>query len=286
MIRYTELTENNREAFRGYISEDIFSRLSGQGVKAIGALEETDKGETISAGALVFTVKEEEQEIAASVQWLYVGASYRGQGIADGLMERMFDVLSFLGDYRLTCNIPETLEFDEVLLFFRSWGFDFDRTELFEYSLSIKDILRSPFLEKEIDTSDIAPLTEVRGEEWQRLRKRVKERLKSKDGDRKRLLSFLETDLEELDLFAKALTSCFKGFGMAEHKAYVEYTGYHKSPTTGISQSAHHYIYIWDDRFIFSKKAKADIKKIEAKMPKIKKEDGPEEKPENPKTWE
>lgn len=93
-------------------------------------------------------------------------------------------------------------------------------------------------------------------------------------------------DLEELDLFAKALTSCFKGFGMAEHKAYVEYTGYHKSPTTGISQSAHHYIYIWDDRFIFSKKAKADIKKIEAKMPKIKKEDGPEEKQEKPKTWE
>ena len=101
----------DREAFRDFLSNEIFERLDEEGVEAIGAFEEEEGGETSSAGVLVFSVKND-QEISASVQWLYVGVSYRGQGISDGLMERMFDLLSFLGEYSLTCNIPEDPEYD------------------------------------------------------------------------------------------------------------------------------------------------------------------------------
>ena len=198
MIRYTELTKNNREAFRDFLCGEIFERLDDEGVEAIGAFEQPEEGETVSAGVLVFSLKND-QEIAASVKWLYVGASYRGQGIADGLMERLFDLLSFLGEYRLTCDIPQDPEYDDVYHFFEDWGFDFDRAELFEYTLYLGDMERSPYYGKERSFSQIVPLKNVSEEKWNRVRKKVRQQLNVKGGDRGRLLQILETNRQQLD---------------------------------------------------------------------------------------
>jgi len=72
-------------------------------------------------------------------------------------------------------------------------------------------------------------------------------------------------ELEDLDIFAKVLSSSLKGFGVACHKAYVEYKGYRVSNVTGVGERAHHFIYRQDDRFVYSKKACKMLKKQEEK---------------------
>ena len=225
MIRYTELTENNREAFRDFLCNEIFERLDEDGVQAIGAFEETEEGETASAGVLVFSAKND-RETTATVHWLYVGASYRGQGIADGLMERMFDLLSFLGEYSLTCNIPEDPEYDDIYRFFEDWGFDFHRVELFGYTLYLEDMEKSPYYEKEGSFSRIVPLSDVSEEEWKRVRNRVSKQLHAKGGDRDRLLQILEADREQLD----QVLSC-----AAEKKGEIEALYLWKAYSSGSS---------------------------------------------------
>ncbi|MBQ4066889.1 MAG: hypothetical protein IJD22_04495 [Clostridia bacterium] len=90
--------------------------------------------------------------------------------------------------------------------------------------------------------------------------------------------------LEDIDIFAKALASCLGGCAIAKHESYVEFKGYYVNRKTGIGKRAHHFIYTQNDRFVYKKKALAELIKKTGGPKKPAPEKKEEPKPEN--KWE
>ncbi|MBQ7563144.1 MAG: GNAT family N-acetyltransferase [Lachnospiraceae bacterium] len=153
MSRYTQLTQRNKEAFSGLTDPDVFILLDDPGTEGIGAV--TEEEEPSSQGIVVFHLMTEGEVSFVRILWFYVGEEYRGRGIGNGMMEHLLDVLSFLGEYYLSVDIPEAPDYDPLLSFFRTWKFFFQDMRMYSYTLSVEEVLQCGYFKEKKPTGQI-----------------------------------------------------------------------------------------------------------------------------------
>ena len=175
----TPVNRSNMERFRDFISPEAMDLLSVPGGFGLGVL--VSDGERFrSAGVLIFFVKEERNPAKKArgaakgaggaandprggtkifLQWLYVGEAFRGQGIADFLMEAFFDSISDTG--QVFVAIPADGAYDGLYLFLQGWGFSFRLQYTFLFQATLGELRKSKSLQKLKKIPGAKPLKEL-----------------------------------------------------------------------------------------------------------------------------
>jgi GNAT superfamily N-acetyltransferase len=150
------LTEDNKEAFVSYIPPYIYEYISEPDVLALGAY---DDDSSIATGVLVAQVN----RYRLAIIWFYVGESYRRQGFAKEMLERMMYVTGETkGIFAITVDVDAESDNELLLALFTQYGFDItDDTEPV-YSLTVGMLAENHFLNfARTDGAHVIPLRAV-----------------------------------------------------------------------------------------------------------------------------
>jgi ribosomal protein S18 acetylase RimI-like enzyme len=134
------LSEDNKEAFVSYAPSFIFDDISEPGALALGTYDDET---SVATGILVALVNRGYLEIL----WLYVGESYRGQGFAKEMLERLMDVTTQESAISaITVDIDAESDSTEALALLNRCGFDITDSTESVYSLTVGMLADNHFL--------------------------------------------------------------------------------------------------------------------------------------------
>ena len=139
----TPIRRENREAFANLAPSELLEELGDRGRYGFGAVKEAGKG-NLPVAVLLFDARETEGDaVNIRLRYLYVAPDARGQGVADSLMESLFDLCGEYESFSVVCELPMREEYDGITGFLSGWGFRFDPIELAECTLPLSEIRAS-----------------------------------------------------------------------------------------------------------------------------------------------
>lgn len=161
------ISDNNRGAFEKIVPVDIWEKFGSEEYFFLGGYAE-ESGEKTAVAALVFSVTIGEtdipefedgelkamdieelaqffelEELASSIEWLYVDEKYRMKGFATELLDAYFDIIESQQIRTVICDVPEGEDFDALVLTLEKNGLEFTYKEMFRLETTIRDLTLS-----------------------------------------------------------------------------------------------------------------------------------------------
>lgn len=147
----SSIDETNKPVFEKLMPEEQYLLLNRPSVFALGAIWE-DEGGKSAAGTLVFSVEEgssdDEEMVAARILWLYIAPEYRGQRVADQLMDAFFGVMDESGIEYALCDIPMPEEYNLLCAYLEAWGFHFGMVNRYDLTVELGELSKKKEFQK------------------------------------------------------------------------------------------------------------------------------------------
>ncbi|MCR5055105.1 MAG: hypothetical protein K6A69_09710 [Lachnospiraceae bacterium] len=181
----TAITNKNIEVFEHLIPDDIRAELlERKDYAAIGVIRIID-GRPEAMGSLVYNTDEtEDGEKYFRLRWIYVMEEYIRSGVGSELLMEFFWNALNLNPGFILCDVPSSIDNEDLITFLGLYGFEFRPTELPTAEVPVKKLVNADKIKKMkvlAKTADIVPFNDITDKEFDIVCRNMREYRRNND---------------------------------------------------------------------------------------------------------